>query len=179
MKHLKFAKAILILACAASLAGCGNLQKDTGADAPSYSQNPDGDQSADTSNASNDAQELLDSAALIGSVTDFQEGSFQVMADRTEDNGQTAVGAAPGMESESGMESTTVSYGGDCVFQIANLDSSTGAVDLADQETHEINFAATDLPFDKQYDPEYKHGPARYRKNRGSHAGKNESKGGM
>ena len=138
MKHLKFAKAILILACAASLAGCGNLQKDTGADAPSYSQNPDGDQSADTSNASNDAQELLDSAALIGSVTDFQEGSFQVMADRTEDNGQTAVGAAPGMESESGMESTTVSYGGDCVFQIANLDSSTGAVDLEDAVSSDV-----------------------------------------
>ena len=31
---------------------------------------------------------------------------------------------------ESGMESTTVSYGEDCTFQIANINSSTGAVEL-------------------------------------------------
>ena len=135
MKRLKFTKAILILACAASLAGCGNIQKDTGTDAPSYSQNSDGDQPTDTSN---EAQALLDSAALVGSVTDFQEGSFQVMADQTKDNGQTAVGAAPGMESESGMESTTVSYGEDCVFQIANIDTSTQAVDLEDAASSDV-----------------------------------------
>ena len=45
---------------------------------------------------------------------------------------------APGMESESGMESTTVSYGGDCVFQIANIDSSTGAVDLEDAVSSDV-----------------------------------------
>ena len=28
------------------------------------------------------------------------------------------------------MESTTVSYGEDCTFQIANINSSTGAVEL-------------------------------------------------
>ena len=135
MKRLKFTKAILILACAASLAGCGNIQKDTGTDAPSYSQNSDGDQPTDTSN---EAQALLDSAALVGSVTDFQEGSFQVMADQTKDNGQTAVGAAPGMESESGMESTTVSYGEDCVFQIANIDINTQTVNLEDASSSDV-----------------------------------------
>lgn len=138
MKHLKFTKAILILACAASLGGCGNIRKETGADAPSYSQNPDGDQSADTSNASNDAQELLDSAVLVDSVAEFQEGSFQVMANQTKDNGQTAVGAAPGMESESGMESTTVSYEEDCVFQIANIDTSTQAVNLENASSSDV-----------------------------------------
>ena len=135
MKRLKFTKAILILVCTASLAGCGNIQKDTGTDAPSYSQNPEGGQSTNTST---EAQSLLDSAVLIGSVTDFQEGSFQVMADRTEDNGQTAVGAAPGMESESGMESTTVSYGEDCVFQIANIDINTQAVNLEDASSSDV-----------------------------------------
>ena len=135
MKHLKFAKAILILACAASLAGCGNFRKETGADAPSYSQNPDDGQSTNTST---EAQTLLDSAVLVGSVTDFQEGSFQVMADQTKDNGQTAVGAAPGMESESGMESTTVSYGEDCVFQIANIDINTQAVNLKDASSSDV-----------------------------------------
>ncbi len=135
MKRLKFTKAILILVCTASLAGCGNIQKDTGTDAPSYSQNPEGGQSTNTST---EAQSLLDSAVLIGSVTDFQEGSFQVMADRTEDNGQTAVGVAPGMESESGMESTTVSYGEDCVFQIANIDINTQAVNLKDASSSDV-----------------------------------------
>ena len=135
MKRLKFTKAILILVCTASLAGCGNIQKDTGTDAPSYSRNSDGDQPTDTSN---EAQALLDSAALVGSVTDFQEGSFQVMADQTKDNGQTAVGAAPGMESESGMESTTVSYGEDCVFQIANIDINTQAVNLEDASSSDV-----------------------------------------
>lgn len=135
MKHLKFTKAVLILVCAVSLAGCGNIRKDTGADAPSYSQDPDGGQSTDTSN---EAQALLDSAALVGSVTDFQEGSFQVMADQTKDNGQTAVGAAPGMESESGMESTTVSYGEDCVFQIADIDINTQAVSLETASSSDV-----------------------------------------
>ena len=69
MKRLIFTKAILILACAASLAGCGNIRKDTGTDAPSYSQNPEGGQPTDTSN---EAQSLLDAAVLVGSVTDFQ-----------------------------------------------------------------------------------------------------------
>ena len=32
--------------------------------------------------------------------------------------------------SESSMESTTVSYDESCIFQIANIDSSTGAVEL-------------------------------------------------
>lgn len=135
MKRLKFTKAILVLVCTASLAGCGNIQKDTGTDAHSYSQNPEGGQSTDTSN---EAQALLDSAALVGSVTDFQEGSFQVMADQTKDNGQTAVGVAPGMESESGMESTTVSYGEDCVFQIANIDINTQAVNLKDASSSDV-----------------------------------------
>src|SRR5699024_12473487 len=70
MKRLKFTKAILILVCTASLAGCGNIQKDTGTDAPSYSQNSDGDQPTDTSN---EAQALLDSAALVGSITRSEE----------------------------------------------------------------------------------------------------------
>lgn len=135
MKHLKFTKAVLILVCAVSLAGCGNIRKDTGADAPSYSQDPGGGQSTDTSN---EAQALLDSAALVGSVTDFQEGSFQVMADQTKDNGQTAVGAAPGMENESGMESTTVSYGEDCVFQIADIDINTQAVSLETASSSDV-----------------------------------------
>lgn len=31
---------------------------------------------------------------------------------------------------EDSSESTTVSYDGDCIFQIANIDNSTGAVEL-------------------------------------------------
>ena len=136
MQHRKKGITVLLLVCTLALAGCGSSHtgEGTGGNAPSQpSQNADTDPSEKGS-----GDELLDHAALKGTVSDFQEGSFQVMADRTEDNGQTAVGAAPGMESESRMESTTVSYGGDCVFQIANIDSSTGAVDLEDAVSSDV-----------------------------------------
>ena len=38
------------------------------------------------------------------------------------------IAAADGMESS--MESTTVSYDENCIFQIANINSSTGTVEL-------------------------------------------------
>ncbi len=137
MKHTKLVTAALVLACTLLMAGCGSSQREQAANNGTTvnSQNPDGGQSTDTSN---EAQSLLDAAVLVGSVTDFQEGSFQVMADQTKDNGQTVVGAAPGMESESGMESTTVSYGEDCVFQIADIDINTQAVNLEDASSSDV-----------------------------------------
>ena len=42
------------------------------------------------------------------------------------------------MESESGMESTTVSYAEHCVFQIANIDINTQAVNLEDASSSDV-----------------------------------------
>lgn len=78
--------------------------------------------------------ELLESVLLRGSVSGFQEGSFQVIPDQ--DDGEMIMSAAPGMESS--MESTNVSYGEDCVFQIAKIDASTNAVDLEEASSSDV-----------------------------------------
>ena len=133
MKHMKSAASALALICLLSLAGCGSSctgQMDHSGTAAGGSESQDGSVSADPSGGgeegSPDLDELLETALLRGSVADFQDGSFQVIPDR--DDGETAVAAADGMES--GMESTTVSYGEDCIFQIANINSTSGAVEL-------------------------------------------------
>lgn len=117
---------------ALSLAGCGNSKgeqaADSGTSVNSQSENQAGDTGAsdDGGENSTNLDNLIETASLRGSVADFQDGSFQVVPDQ--DDGQIAKSAAEGMES--GMESTTVSYGEDCTFQIANINSSTGAVEL-------------------------------------------------
>lgn len=132
MQHRKKGITILFLVCILALAGCGSSHtgKGSGGNAP-YSQNADIDPSGKGS-----GDELLDNAALKGTVSDFQEGSFQVIPTQDKDHGQTAVEAAPGMES--GMESTTVSYGADCTFQIAVFNSETGDVRFEDAAASQV-----------------------------------------
>lgn len=131
MKHMKLTITALALICTFSLAGCGSFH--TGQEAknePStYSQSEpqSGGENTNTSNeTSTNLNDLLETSMLRGSVADYQEGSFQVVPDQ--DGGDTVIAAAPGMESSA--ESTTVSYGQDCIFQIAHIDSATGTVEL-------------------------------------------------
>lgn len=132
MKHIKLVMVTGVLVLTLSLAGCGNSRGEQAADGgtsvKSQSENQAGDTGAsdDGGENSTNLDNLIETASLRGSVADFQDGSFQVIPDQ--DDGQTAISAAEGMES--GMESTTVSYGADCTFQIANINSSTGAVEL-------------------------------------------------
>lgn len=131
MKHMKLVTMTLALLCALSLAGCGSSNSGQAAnnEPSSYNQNENqsGGENSNTSNeTSTNLDDLLETALLRGSVADFQDGSFQVVPDQ--DDGQMVIAAAEGMESS--MESTTVSYGEDCTFQIANINSSTGAVEL-------------------------------------------------
>ena len=149
MKHRKKRIAVLLLVCTFALAGCGSSH--TGGEDPSRtSQNESTDTSGMERNASSQisrnentdtsgigsGDELLDNAILKGTVSDFQEGSFQVVPTQDRDHGQTAVEAAPGMES--GMESTTVSYGADCTFQIAVFNSETGDVRFEDAAASQV-----------------------------------------
>ena len=134
MQHRKKGITILLLVCTLALAGCGSSHtgEGTGGNAPSQSsQNANTDPSGKGS-----GDELLDNAVLKGTVSDFQEGSFQVIPTQDKDHGQTAVEAAPGMES--GMESTTVSYGEDCTFQIAVFNSETGDVRFEDAAASDV-----------------------------------------
>ena len=132
MKHMKLVMVTGVLIFVLFLAGCGNSKgeqaADSGTSVNSQSENQAGDTGAsdDGGENSTNLDNLVETASLRGSVADFQDGSFQVVPDQ--DDGQIAKSAAEGMES--GMESTTVSYGEDCTFQIANINSSTGAVEL-------------------------------------------------
>ena len=128
MKHMKLVMVTGVLIFALSLAGCGNSKGEQAADGGTSVNSQAGDTGAsdDVGENSTNLDNLVETASLRGSVADFQDGSFQVVPDQ--DDGQIAKSAAEGMES--GMESTTVSYGEDCTFQIANINSSTGAVEL-------------------------------------------------
>ena len=128
---MKLVTMTLALLCALSLAGCGSSNSGQAAnnEPSSYSQNENqsGGENTNASNAtSTNLDDLLETANLRGSVADFQDGSFQVVPDQ--DVGHMIIASADGMEIS--MESTTVSYDGNCIFQIANINSSIGTVEL-------------------------------------------------
>ena len=132
MKHMKLVMVTGVLIFALSLAGCGNSKgeqaADSGTSVNSQSENQAGDTGAsdDGGENSTNLDNLVETASLRGSVADFQDGSFQVIP--MEVDSQTTKLAANGMEST--LESTTVSYGEDCTFHIANINSATGAVEF-------------------------------------------------
>ena len=144
MKHMKLVTMTLALLCALSLAGCGSSNSGQAAqnESSSYSQNENqsGGGNADVSDdTSPNLDNLMETASLRGAVADFQDGSFQVVPDQ--DDGQMIIAAADGMES--GMESTTVSYDENCIFQIANINSSTGAVELEGATSSDVKKSTT------------------------------------
>ncbi len=144
MKHMKLVTMTLALLCALSLAGCGSSNSGQAAqnESSSYSQNENqsGGGNADVSDdTSPNLDNLMETASLRGSVADFQDGSFQVVPDQ--DDGQMIIAAADGMESS--MESTTVSYDENCIFQIANINSSTGAVELEGATSSDVKKSTT------------------------------------
>ena len=131
MKHMKLVTTTLALICALPLAGCGTSNSGQTAkhEPTAYNQteNPsDGENTNTSDETATNLDDLLETVLLRGSVADFQDGSFQVVPDQ--DDGQMIKAAAEGMENS--MESTTVSYDEGCIFQSANIDSSTGAVEL-------------------------------------------------
>ena len=119
MKKIKLVGVALALFCTLSMAACGSTQtgQETQSESPAYSQGemPGGN-----------IDDIEAEAILGGSVAEFQDGSFQVVP--MEADAETVKSAANGMEST--LESTTVSYGEDCTFHIANINSATGAVEF-------------------------------------------------
>lgn len=134
MKKIKLVGVTLALFCTLSMAACGSTQtgQETQSESPAYSQGemPGGNKDADAEKGKEELPGNLDDieaeAILGGSVAEFQDGSFQVIP--MEVDSQTTKLAANGMEST--LESTTVSYGEDCTFHIANINSATGAVEF-------------------------------------------------
>lgn len=128
MKYRRTITVTAILLCALALTGCQgsvagqNGESDTAAQSQEENQNPQ------------NLDEMQASAALIGSVSDFQDGSFQVVPEQSTED--TAIQAAAGYES--GMDSTTVSYGEDCLFQIASISTNTGEITLKDASAVDV-----------------------------------------
>ncbi len=161
MKWAKWTKGMLALLCALSLAGCGSAGKEqpivggeetlnqeepktadgSDADTNSSSQNPDSTNGADSKEEeSGDPathEELINEAAVTGSVTQLQDGMFLVASDnQNADGGQIAIGAAEGYEDAA--DSVTVRCGADCVFRIASLDINTGEVRYEDADREDV-----------------------------------------
>ena len=134
MKKIKLVGVTLALFCTLSMAACGSTQtgQESQSEPPAYSQGemPGGNKDADAEKGKEELPGNLDDieaeAILGGSVAEFQDGSFQVVP--MEADAQTTKLAASGMEST--LESTTVSYGDDCTFHIANINRTTGAVEF-------------------------------------------------
>ena len=88
MKHRRTITVTAILLCALALTGCQgsvagqNGESDTAAQSQEENQNPQ------------NLDEMQASAALIGSVSDFQDGSFQVVPEQSTED--TAIQAAAG-----------------------------------------------------------------------------------
>ena len=83
-----------------------------------------------------DAESLYLSAAMTGSVVEFSDGSCTVSATVTEDDGETAVAAAPGHESDD--TNVVVTYQEGCVVQIATIYTSTGTAELEQASVADI-----------------------------------------
>ena len=134
MKKIKLVGVTLALFCTLSMAACGSTQtgQETQSESPAYSQGemPGGNKDADAEKGKEELPgnlgDIEAEAILGGSVAEFQDGSFQVIPMETD--AETTKLAASGMEST--LESTTVSYGDDCTFHIANINRTTGAVEF-------------------------------------------------
>ena len=154
-------KGMLAVLCALALAGCGSAGKEqqgaggkenlnreepktageSDTDTNSASQNPDSTDGVSSKEEENGDpathEELINEAAVTGSVTQFQDGMFLVASDnQNADGGQIAIGAAEGYEDAA--DSVTVRCGADCVFRIASLDINTGDIRYEDADREDV-----------------------------------------
>lgn len=113
MKHSKWIALLLTGVCAVSLlAGCGNKGNDT----PPQTQQQGGAKM-------NEA--VYEGSVLSGTVIDYADGGFSVLAiqeETADDGGEIAIMPAPAFEGEN--NTTKVTYGEDCEFQIVKIDAS-------------------------------------------------------
>lgn len=158
MKHFKLMKAALILTCAVSLAGCAGSPKgeETNPEPISQSQSESPKDSevsslqTETDIRDVDMNGLLDEANVSGTIDDFQDGSFQVLPTRIEDNGELGIQAADGMEDSA--EKITVSYGEGCTFEYARIDTATGRAQLQAADSQAIKKSTQVAVYGEQQD---------------------------
>lgn len=132
MRNSKMGKGIIIILCTLALTGCGS---GSSRENPVDSSTEQGGTNQ-TSGGKNQAEELLNTAALNGSVIEFTDSGCTISPVTTEDGGQSAVIAAAGYEDEA--DSVNVQYQDDCVFQIAEVDVASGSADIREASAADI-----------------------------------------
>lgn len=165
MRNKKWVNTVAVVLCIASLTGCGSadtLETDQ-ISAPVVEQNPQtekgsehtqqenaGTSSQEESSQSGNIDDLLNTAAATGNVTEFSDGILQVLPEITKDEGQTMLQAAPGMEE--GMKTITVRYDETCQFQIAESDGTTGAAQFTESSAAEVKKQTSVAVFGEKQD---------------------------
>lgn len=165
MRNKKWVNTVAVVLCIASLTGCGSadtLETDQ-ISAPVVEQNPQtekgsehtqqenaGTSSQEESSQSGNIDDLLNTAAATGNVTEFSDGILQVLPEITKDEGQTMLQAAPGMEE--GMRTITVRYDETCQFQIAEIDGTTGAAQFTESSAAEVKKQTSVAVFGEKQD---------------------------
>lgn len=133
----KITKGFLIGLCTLLLAGCGTEHNVDTNKQGSKPNTPTGENSKRSEDlGTNDANVLLDSAAMQGSVTDFTNSGCTVSQVISADGGQSAKIAAPG--SENADTTVTVQYQENCIFQLAFINSTTGKAELRNAAISDI-----------------------------------------
>lgn len=148
MRERKMRERLLcaLCACALALSGCGGKGQNQSQTPPASQANAaDATEAAsqanvgDTGEADSQAWEnqtpgnfddLLEAAAVCGSVAQFGSGSFQVTPEQ--DEGDSKIVAAPGYETMDEASLKTVVYDGSCSFQTAYISTADGSVTYED-----------------------------------------------
>ena len=104
----------LVLSGVLLLAGCGSKGNDT---SPQTSSQQQGSAKLN--------EEVYEGSVLSGTVMNYGDGEFSVLAiqeETADDGGEIAIMPAPGSEGEN--NTTKVTYGEDCEFQVVRIDAS-------------------------------------------------------
>ena len=117
MKHSKWIALLLTGVCAVSLlAGCGSKEKDT---SPQTSSQQQGSAKLN--------EEVYEGSVLSGTVMNYGDGEFSVLAiqeETADDGGNRYTYSMPAPGSEGENNTTKVTYGEDCEFQVVRIDAS-------------------------------------------------------
>ncbi|MDD3417422.1 MAG: chitinase [Lachnospiraceae bacterium] len=134
MKIKRIVKGVMMGLCILALTGCGVSNKPESNNDGNKANTTETEKNSDTNSSSSD--KLLDSANLLGSVIDFTDTGCTVTQQENIAGGEGAIVAAPGNENQDA--NVSIQYGSDCVFQIAEISTSTGEATLSDASASDI-----------------------------------------
>lgn len=120
MKQKTFSKILLAGLCVLTLTGCGNSTSDV---PQTKAQSANENSGSDTTGSTG---EMLDMAALNGSVLDFSDSGCSVTPVEIIENGAGSRVSADGYKNND--NTVTVNYNSDCEFVIAALSGETNSI---------------------------------------------------